>query len=541
VVGAECRAVREGVGLLDISGFSRYEVSGPNAEAWLNSLFSTTLPKPGRARLAVALGHDGRLKGDLTLFNWGDGTWWIMGSYYLRTWHMRWFNDHMQDGVVVRDLGEDVAGFSLAGPKSRKVIEKLSEDGPVGALPFMGCGEFDIGLMRCKVGRMSVSGELGYEIHCRMGDHISLREALLEAGAIAGDHRIRLQRASVAAAGEELRHLERGVHPRLHGGRQTGMDRWINWDKGDFIGKAALAERDGNGPAQKVVTLEVDATDADASGFEPVWKDGSLVGFVTSGGYGHTVGKSLAMAMVNTGLTEPGTDLSVHIVGAERAARVIPPSPYDPARPGDARLMDAPAKPKRRGRAKTQAAPSKRDVNYRQLRNPFPVMSVFSDDEAANMHETALRMLEELGMRVLLPEARDIFAAGGARVTDDDMVHIGRDMVEAALATAPKSIHCRAGARASGRGAGAGGDCVPARRRGAPRHGSAARTQARLGFGFQRLHAPRASFRRLPDDEPLGRAAGRADATAALLHDAHAGGADRQVPVPLRPRHAAGP
>jgi trimethylamine--corrinoid protein Co-methyltransferase len=113
---------------------------------------------------------------------------------------------------------------------------------------------------------------------------------------------------------------------------------------------------------------------------------------------------------------------------------------------GDARLMDAPVKPNARGRAKTQAAPSKRDVNYRQLRNPFPVMSVFSDDEAANMHETALRMLEELGMRVLLPEARDIFAAGGARVTDDDMVHIGRDMVEAALKTAPKSIHCRAGA-----------------------------------------------------------------------------------------------
>jgi trimethylamine--corrinoid protein Co-methyltransferase len=108
--------------------------------------------------------------------------------------------------------------------------------------------------------------------------------------------------------------------------------------------------------------------------------------------------------------------------------------------------MDATEKPKRRGRAKTHAAPSKRDVNYRQLRNPFPVMSVFSDDEAANMHQTALRMLEELGMRVLLPEARDLFAAGGARVTDDDMVHIGRDMVEAALKSAPRSIHCRAGA-----------------------------------------------------------------------------------------------
>ena len=89
IVGGECRAVRENVGLLDITGFSRFEVSGPNAEAWLNSVFATKLPAPGRARLAVALGHDGRLKGDLTLFNWGDGTWWIMGSYYLRRWHMR--------------------------------------------------------------------------------------------------------------------------------------------------------------------------------------------------------------------------------------------------------------------------------------------------------------------------------------------------------------------------------------------------------------------------------------------------------------------
>ena len=131
----------------------------------------------------MALGHDGRLKGDLTLFNWGDGSWWIMGSYYLRTWHMRWFTDHMMDGVTVRDLGEDVAGFFAFGAEvPRGDRKKLSEDA-VGALPFMGCGTFDIGLLRCKIGRMSVAGELGYEIHCRMGDHMTLREALLEAGA----------------------------------------------------------------------------------------------------------------------------------------------------------------------------------------------------------------------------------------------------------------------------------------------------------------------------------------------------------------------
>jgi dimethylglycine dehydrogenase len=111
----------------------------------------------------------------------------------------------------------------------------------------------------------------------------------------------------------------------------TGMDRWIAWDKGDFIGReAALAERDGGGPAKCLVTLEIDAYDADASGYEPVWSGDELVGFVTSGGYGHTVNKSIAMALVNVDQTAEGTPLKVHVVGKERAAKVIAPSPYDP-------------------------------------------------------------------------------------------------------------------------------------------------------------------------------------------------------------------
>jgi trimethylamine---corrinoid protein Co-methyltransferase len=108
-------------------------------------------------------------------------------------------------------------------------------------------------------------------------------------------------------------------------------------------------------------------------------------------------------------------------------------------------MSDISARPRRRGRAKTHAAPTTRTVNYRELRNPFPIMNVFSDDEAANMHVSAMELLETLGMKVLLPEARKLFAAGGARI-EDEMVYIGRDMVDAALQTAPKSIHCRAGA-----------------------------------------------------------------------------------------------
>jgi dimethylglycine dehydrogenase len=329
LVGEECRAVRSSVGLLDISGFSRFEVSGPKAEDWLNHIMAGKIPKPGRVKLAPMLSENGRLKGDLTVFNWGEGVFWIMGSYYLRAWHMRWFNDHLSDGVSIRDLGEDMVGFSLAGPKSREVIATLT-DSDIETLPFMGCGEFDIGLIRAKVGRLSVAGELGFEINCRMGDHIALRRLLLAAGEPFGIREygfnallsLRLEKSFGIWSAE----FTQGYTPGM-----TGMDRWVDWDKGDFIGReAALAERDGNGPRQKLVTLEIDADDADASGYEPIWSDGQKVGFVTSGGYGHTIGKSLAMGLINTELAKPGTELSVHIVGVEISAKIIADSPYDP-------------------------------------------------------------------------------------------------------------------------------------------------------------------------------------------------------------------
>ncbi|MDW3222975.1 MAG: FAD-dependent oxidoreductase [Paracoccaceae bacterium] len=329
IVAEECKAVREHVGLLDITGFSRFEVSGSGAAAWLDRIMACKLPKAGRAKLAPMLSPEGNLKGDLTVFNWGDGTWWIMGSYYLRDWHMRWFHDHMGENVVLQDIADATVGFSLSGPESRNVIEKLT-DGPIGDLPFMGCGVFDIGLVRARVGRLSVSGELGYEIHCKAAEHIALRKMLLEAGADQGIREIGFN-ALLSLRLEKSFGIWSAEFTQGYTAAQTGMDRWIDWDT-DFIGKAAAtAERNGNEPAQKVVTLEVESKDADATGFEPVWAGGKVVGFVTSGGYGHTVGKSLAMAMIDQEHCAEGTELSVHIVGAEQPARVIAASPYDPA------------------------------------------------------------------------------------------------------------------------------------------------------------------------------------------------------------------
>ncbi|WP_273499539.1 GcvT family protein, partial [Lentibacter algarum] len=185
LVAAECKATREAVGLLDISGFSRFEVTGEGAEAWLDHIMASKLPAPGRAKLAPMLSETGKLKGDLTIFNWGDGTYWIMGSYYLREWHMRWFDDHMGEGVTLSDISDKMVGFSLSGPNSRKVLERLTVD-PIGDLKFMGCGSYDLGLLKCKIGRLSLTGELGYEINCSASEHIALRKMLLEAGADLG-------------------------------------------------------------------------------------------------------------------------------------------------------------------------------------------------------------------------------------------------------------------------------------------------------------------------------------------------------------------
>jgi dimethylglycine dehydrogenase len=185
-------------------------------------------------------------------------------------------------------------------------------------------------LIRARVGRLSVAGELGYEINCDAAEHTVLRRALLDAGCDLGIveygyvalNALRLEKSFGIWSAE----FTQGYTPGM-----TGMDRWIAWDKGGFVGRdEALAERAGPSPSHRLVTLEVDAIDADASGYEPVWKEERRVGFVTSGGYGHSIGRSLAMALVAPEFSAVGTEVAVHIVGVERPARVVASSPYDP-------------------------------------------------------------------------------------------------------------------------------------------------------------------------------------------------------------------
>ncbi len=327
LVAGECAAVRDAAGLLDISGFARYRVSGKGAAAWLDHLLACKLPAPGRIKLAPMLAEDGRLKGDLTLFNWGKDEFWLMGSYYLRAFHWRWFQDHLRADVQLEDLSDAVSGFLLSGPKTLEILATIA-DTDLSNLKMMHCGTADLGLHRTRVARLSLSGEVGVEISVPANEQAALRRLLLKAGAAHGLKEIGF------LAMLSLR-LEKGIgiwnaeFTQGYTPAATGLARWIAWDKGDFVGKTAAQAAPT--PNRKLVMLEVAAENADAMGFEPVWAAGKVVGMTTSGGYGHRLQRSLALALVQTPFNEIGTALSVHVMGGERPAHVVAPSPYDPS------------------------------------------------------------------------------------------------------------------------------------------------------------------------------------------------------------------
>lgn len=331
LVAAEVEAVRTAAGAYEIAQYARYEVRGPGAEAWLDHLLAARLPEVGRIRLAPMLGEGGQLMGDLTVTRLDEDRFWLTGSYHLQDFHLRWFLAHLPErGVELRNVTEAWMGFSLSGPRARRILAALTpEDVSNDAFGFLHVRWMDVGSSRALVGRISFTGELGYEIVVPAAFHRTLWTELREAGAPHG------LRPIGDRALDSLR-LEKGYGIWSREYRQdvtpgmSGLDRYVAFDKGPFIGREpALRERE-TGVARRLVLLEVDAADADASMDDGVFADGRLVGVVTSGGFGHHVGKSLALAYLDRAATQPSAELTVTVLGEERRARILPEAPYDP-------------------------------------------------------------------------------------------------------------------------------------------------------------------------------------------------------------------
>jgi dimethylglycine dehydrogenase len=331
IVAEEVRAVRTAAGACEIAHYARYEVAGAGARAWLDRLLAARLPDVGRIRLAPMLSETGRLMGDLSVSRLSEDRFWLTGSYYLQDWHLRWFRQHLPaSGVELRNVTDAWMGFSVSGPASRRILEGLAHDDVSNeAFPFLAIRSMIIGTARAVVGRISLTGELGYEIVVPADQHRTLLHELREAG---GDEGLRL------IGGRAIRglRLEKGYGVWAAEFRQdvtpgmSGLDRFVAFDKGEFIGRdTALLERE-TGTRQLLVLLEIDAADADAATDDGIWIEDRLVGLVTSGAYGHHVGKSLALAYVDRDVLETNPELTVFVVGEPRTARILPEPPYDP-------------------------------------------------------------------------------------------------------------------------------------------------------------------------------------------------------------------
>ncbi len=332
IVGEECRAVREAVGLLEISGYAKYEVTGPGAEAWLSHLLANRMPPKGRLTLTPMLNEAGKLIGDFTVAKADDERFYVFGSGVAENYHMRWFTQHLpEDGsVVVRAFGTTLCGLSIAGPKSRELLSRLThEDVSNAAFPFLTYREMDIGLVPARVGRITFTGDLGYEIWVPADYLTRLHDQIVEAGADFGLRHVGGRALMSLRLEKNWGTWAREYRP-IYGPYEAQMGRFISLKKNEFIGhEAARAEKqDGGDKALTVFT--VDTRDVDVIGDEPIWHNGKVVGWITSGGYAHYAQASVAMGYVPAAIAGEDDGFEIEIIGERYPAHPQREPLFDP-------------------------------------------------------------------------------------------------------------------------------------------------------------------------------------------------------------------
>ena len=330
-VGEECRAVRGEVGLLEIATFARYEVGGPDAASWLDRMLAGRLPRAGRIALSPMLNENGKLIGDFTVANAGGGRYVVFGSGLAEQYHRRWFDAHLPSrGVTMRSLADEWLGFAIAGPRSRELLARRSTiDVADAAMPFLAFREMDVAGLHAHVGRLSFTGEMGYEIWVAAADEVALYHALVEAGSDLGLKHFGARALHAMRLEKSFGNWAREYRP-IYTPAEAGLDRFIDLSKPDFVGRAAVERERTRAPTRRLSTFVVDAADADAMGDEPIWHDDKVVGWVTSGGYGHCVAQSIALGYVPASLADANDGFEIEILGDRRRAERVASPLYDP-------------------------------------------------------------------------------------------------------------------------------------------------------------------------------------------------------------------
>ncbi len=317
----ECLAVRDAAGILDLPGFSRFNLEGPGAAKWLSGLITGNVPKPGRIGLAYFADRRGRLVTEMTIVRHTETLMTLITAATAQLHDWEWLRAALPaDGsLTLVDRTAEYSTQILTGPASRAILAEVCAADL--SMPWLTHQETEIAGRWVKLVRVSFAGELGWEIHTKVEDTAAVFDAVWPAGERHG-----LKPFGMFAL-DALR-LEKGYKAWKqdlstdYSVLELGLERFINWEKGDFVGRKALWQAIHGKWAKRFVTLVVDAADCDAPYMSTVWKGNRIVGETTSGGWGHRAEKSIALAMVKAHLARPGTEFEVEIFGEKRRAVV---------------------------------------------------------------------------------------------------------------------------------------------------------------------------------------------------------------------------
>ena len=330
-VAKEVEAVRASVGASEVANFANHKFTGKGAKAFLNKVLAGRIPRPGRVNLTPMLLESGKLNGDLTVACIDDETYYLFGSSVAQNMHLRWFEMHLEgvQDVVYQNMTDDFHGIAISGPNSRELLSRLTrEDVSSEAFTFRDIRDTFVGGVPALCVRISFTGELGYEIYVAPQYQLKLFEAIEEVGED-------LDLKWFGGRALMSMRLEKSWGAWTMDFRpdftimESGLDFFVDWDK-DFIGKKVALIEKIKGPTKKLSVIQIE-TKTDVSGDEAVMYNGECVSYITSGGYGHSVKKSLAMTYLPVELIDSNAKLEVEILGEFKEASIVMEPLYDPS------------------------------------------------------------------------------------------------------------------------------------------------------------------------------------------------------------------
>jgi dimethylglycine dehydrogenase len=324
----EVRGVREAVGINEVHNFGKYRITGEGARAWLDRIMAGRIPRVGRLSLTPMLSQKGKLIGDFTVSCLAEREFQLTASYGAQAYHWRWFKQHQDNDVTIENISDKRNGFQIAGPNARAVLAACTLSDTTN-IKFMDVRFMTVGMTRCLVQRVSYTGDLGYEIYCDPMGQRNLWHTLWAEGQKHGMVPFGM-RAMMSLRLDKFFGSWMSEFSPDYTAAETGLERFISFKKNtDFIGRAAAEDERANGSERRLVSFEVDALDADVQGYEPIWLDGTVMGFCTSGGYSHFAEKSIAIGFLPTDRIADGLNVNIEILGQMRAARVIVETLFD--------------------------------------------------------------------------------------------------------------------------------------------------------------------------------------------------------------------